>query len=101
MAKFIKKKQKKKQVTKIKMHLMPIYKPYQKSLQSFKLICTKLYEDLSTQSTYRLSSNALVEKGGITLHGEPRRKNGNKIWVRLVFMLILYIKFHDPGSNSS
>ena len=46
----------------------------QKSLQIFKLMGIKLYEELRTQGTHRLSSNA-CRKRGITLQVEPRRKN--------------------------
>ena len=39
------------------------YRSWQNSLQSFKLISIKLYEELRTQGTHHLSSNAYVEKG--------------------------------------
>ena len=39
----------------------------------------------------------LCEKRGITLQGDPRRKDEN-IWIRL---LMLYIKFQDPSSDHS
>ena len=42
---------------------MHILRPWQKSLQSLKLIGIKLYDKLRIQSTHRLSSNAYVEKG--------------------------------------
>ena len=42
---------------------MHIYRPWQKSLQSFKLIGIKLYEELCTQGTHSVQSNAQVEKG--------------------------------------
>ena len=37
---------------------MHVYRPWQKSLQSFTLIGIKLYEELRTQGTHHLSSYA-------------------------------------------
>ena len=42
---------------------MHINRPLKKSLQSFKLIGIKLYEELPEQGTHCLSSNTRVEKG--------------------------------------
>ena len=41
---------------------MYIYRPWKKGMQNFKLIGIKPYEELRTQGTHRLSSNAEVEK---------------------------------------
>ena len=65
---------------------MHMNRPCQKSLQSFKLIGIKLYEELQTQGTHRLSSNGQMpfekkkkkKKKWITPQGEFQRKNEKK-----------------------
>ena len=69
------------------------------SLQSFKSIDIKLYEELCTQDTTICREMPKLKKG-ISLQEEHQRKNKKK-WVCLFFMLMLYIKFHDPSSHHS
>ena len=72
---------KSKKVTKIKLSIMPKSHAYlqtmTKSLQDFKLIGIKLYEELRTQGTHPLFSNALVENNELLRIENPNEKATN------------------------
>ena len=52
---------------------MHIYRPWQKNLQSLS-VGIKLYEELRSQGTHRLSSNACRKKGNNSTRRTPTEK---------------------------